>query len=134
MFDSMKNLSAVAGLLKNQDKLKDAAARVREQMERTRVTGEAGGGAARAVVTGTMRVVEVELAQGLVLGMAADEKTRTLAGSLIAEAVNKALEEAQVKLKAALDAEAKAMGLDGLIPPGGLGGLTGGGMGGLLGR
>jgi len=130
MFDSLKGLSAVAGLMKNQDKLKESAERVRTKMDATLVTGEAGGGAARVVVSGSMRVVEVELTNGLVLGMAADERTRALAGSLIAEAVNKGLEQAQAKLKAALDEEAKALGLEGMLPPGALGG----GIGGLLGR
>lgn len=125
MFDSMKNLGALAGLMKNQDKLKAAGERVRTKMEATRVTGEAGAGAARAVVTGTLRVVSVELAPALVVGMAADAKTHELASSLIAEAVNNALAQAQMKMKEAIDVEAKDLGLEGLIPSGGLGGLLG---------
>jgi DNA-binding protein YbaB len=46
--------------------------------------------------------------------MALDEKTRQLAGSLIADAVNDAIRQAQAKLKETLDTEARAMGLDGL--------------------
>lgn len=125
MFDSMKNLGALAGLMKNQDKLKAAGERVRTKMEGTRVTGEAGAGAARAIVTGTLKVVSVELAPGLVMGMAADNKTRELASTLIAEAVNNALIQAQLKMKEAIDVEAKDLGIDGLIPSGGLGGLLG---------
>lgn len=125
MFDSMKNLGALAGLMKNQDKLKAAGERVRTKMEATRVTGEAGAGAARAVVTGTLKVVSVELAPGLIMGMAADSTTRELASTLIAEAVNNALVQAQIKMKEAIDIEAKDLGIDGLIPSGGLGGLLG---------
>jgi DNA-binding protein YbaB len=114
MFDNIKSLGALAGILKNKDKLKESATRVRERMEATKVIGEAGAGAARVVVSGTMRVLEVDLAPGLVQGMAADERTRALAGSLIAEAVNEGLRRAQNAMKEAVDEESKALGLDGL--------------------
>lgn len=42
MFDKLKAMGAVANLMKNQEGLKVAAARVREKMENTRVNGEAG--------------------------------------------------------------------------------------------
>ena len=44
------------------------------------------------------------------------DRTRQLASSLIADAVNDALAQAQVQLKSAIDAEAKALGLDGILP------------------
>ncbi|MBI1189299.1 MAG: YbaB/EbfC family nucleoid-associated protein [Tepidisphaera sp.] len=116
MFDNMKMLGAMAGLMKNKDKLREAGVRVRTKMENTRVTGEAGGGAARAVVSGTMQVLEVQLSPSLVMGMAGDAKTHELASGLIAQAVNAALREAQLKMKAAIDEESKALGLDGVIP------------------
>jgi DNA-binding protein YbaB len=114
MFDQLKSLGAVAGLLKNKEKLREAAARVKEKMEATKVIGEAGSGAARVVVSGTMRVLEVDLAPGLVQGMAADERTRMLAGSLIAEAVNEGLRRAQFAMKEAVEEETKALGIEGL--------------------
>ncbi len=124
MFDKFKAMGAVAGLMKNQDGIKQAAARVREKMEKTTVTGEAGSGAARAVVTGTLKVVSVELSPALVGGMNADERTRQLASSLIADAVNEAMRQAQLKIKEAIDVETKALGLEGMIPD--LAALTGG--------
>ncbi len=114
MFDNIKAMGALAGLMKNKDKLKEAGERVKAKMDATRVIGEAGGGAARVIATGAMRIIEVELTHGLVLGMAADEKTRALAGSLIAEATNQALARAQLVMKETVDEEAKAMGLDGI--------------------
>lgn len=116
MFDKLKAMGAVAGLMKNQDEIKLAAGRVRDKMEKTTVTGEAGSGAARATVTGTLKVVSVELSPALVGGMNADERTRQLASSLIADAVNDAMKQAQVKIKEAIDAETKALGLEGLLP------------------
>ena len=125
MFDKFKAMGAVAGLMKNQDALKQAAGRVREKMERTTVSGEAGSGAARATVTGTLKVVSVELSPALVGGMNADERTRQLASSLIADAVNAAMKQAQLKIKEAIDVETKALGLEGMLPD--LAALTSGG-------
>lgn len=123
MFDKLKAMSAIGNLMKNQDKLKEAGARVRARMSETRIIGEAGGGAARATMTGTMRVVEVQLSPALVAGMAADARTHELAGSLIAEAVNNAIAGAQQRIKEAVDREAKEMGLEGFLPE--LGGALG---------
>lgn len=114
MFDKLKQAAALADLMKNKDKLREAGERVREKMDRTMLVGQGGAGAARATVTGSMRVVNIELSTGLVAGMAMDEKTRELAGSLIAEAVNDGIRQAQQKLKESLDEEARALGLDGL--------------------
>lgn len=114
MFDQLKSLGAIAGLLKNKEKLREAADRVKGKMEATRVIGEAGAGAARVVVSGTMKVLEVELAPGLVQGMNADPRTRALAGTLIAEAVNEGLRRAQYAMKEAVEEESRALGLEGL--------------------
>ncbi len=116
MFDNMKMMGALAGLMKNKDKLREAGLRIKEMAEATRVTGEAGAGAARVIVSGAMKVLSVELSPGLVLGMNADEKTRLLAGQLIAEATNDAIHKAQVKMKEAVDIEARALGFEGGLP------------------
>ncbi|HRJ49508.1 MAG: YbaB/EbfC family nucleoid-associated protein [Phycisphaeraceae bacterium] len=117
MLDRIKAMGALAGFMKNQDALREAGDRIRAEMKATRCVGESGGGAARAVVSGSMEVLEVHLAPALVNGMAADENTRSLAGTLIAQAVNEALRKAQEKLRETLRAEAVSMGL------GDLGGL-----------
>jgi DNA-binding protein YbaB len=114
MFDQLKSLGAIAGLLKNKEKLREAADRVKAKMEATRVIGEAGAGAARVVVSGTMKVLEVELAPGLIQGMNADPRTRALAGTLIAEAVNEGLRRAQFAMKEAVEEESRALGIEGL--------------------
>ncbi|MEY3232421.1 MAG: YbaB/EbfC family nucleoid-associated protein [Phycisphaerales bacterium] len=114
MFDQLKSLGAIAGLLKNKEKLREAADRVKAKMEATRVMGEAGAGAARVVVSGTMKVLEVELAPGLIQGMNADPRTRALAGTLIAEATNEGLRRAQFAMKEAVEEESRALGIEGL--------------------
>ena len=124
MFDNMKMMGALAGLMKNKDKLREAGQRIKDKAEATRVTGEAGMGAVRVVVSGSLKVLSVELTPGLVVGMNADDKTRGLAGQRIAEATNDGLQKAQLKLKEAIDIEAKALGFEGGLPSG-ISGLLG---------
>ena len=124
MFDKFKAMGAVAGLMKNQDKIKESMAAVREHLDQVRVTGQGGAGAARVVMSGQLKVLEVELTSALVAGMAADEKTRLLAGTLVAEAVNDAMRQAQAVIKQTVDKEAEKLGL-GDLGSGGLGGLLG---------
>lgn len=123
MLDKFKSMSALAGLMANGDKVRDAAEKIRVQMEGTRVEGTAGNGACRAVVTGSMRVISVEMSPALLTGMSADERTRELAAGLIAEAVNAGLAEARARLKIALDEHARALGLPGGFPDLGLPGV-----------
>lgn len=114
MFDKLKAMGAVAGLLGKKDQLRDAMDRVKEKMAAARVTGAAGQGAVKAIVSGKMQVVSIEMAPALAAGIAADPKTRELAGNLITEAVNDGLTKAQSLLKECVEAEAKALGLPGL--------------------
>ena len=111
MFDSLKTMQALGSLMKNKDQIAQAARRVGEKLDALRVEGEAGSGACHATVTGKMRVVDVTLEPSLVAGMGADEKTRGLAQTLIAEAVNDANTKAQARAHAIVRAEAEDLGL-----------------------
>ena len=122
MFDNLKAMGAVAGLLKNQDKLRAAMERVRRELAGMRLTGEAGGGAARAIVTGDMRVLSIEVGPAMAAGLASDS-SRRMAEVLIAEAVNDGLAKARAAAAETMSAEARELGLPDL--PAGLGGLLG---------
>lgn len=121
MFDKLKAMGSIAALLKDKDRLRAAAERVKDATARARATGQAGTGAVRAVASGQMRILEIEIAPALVAGMAADDATRRLAGALIAEAVNDALNGAQALVQQELRKEARELGLEDL--PLDLGGL-----------
>lgn len=121
MFDKLKAMGSIAALLKDKDRLRAAAERVKEATARARATGQAGAGAVRVTASGHLRVLEIELAPALVAGMAADDATRRLAGSFIADAVNDALANAQALAQQELRKEARELGLDDL--PLDLGGL-----------
>jgi nucleoid-associated protein EbfC len=114
MFDQLKAMQSVASLLKNKDQLAAAGERIKARTDALRVTGQAGGGACRATVTGRMTVTDLTLDPALLAGMAVDEKTRELATSLIKDAVNDALEKAQEQVKSMIAKEAEALGLPGV--------------------
>ncbi len=111
MFDQFKAMGAIASLMKDKDRLKEAGDRIKEHLENATFTSTAGSGAASATVTGTMRIVSVDLEPALIAGMAADDKTRDLASSLIAEALNNALALARQEAVRVANAEAQSLGL-----------------------
>lgn len=124
MFDKLRAMTALAGLMKDKDRLRDAGARLKTRAAALRAPGESGSGAVRAVADGRFRMVSVEIAPALASGMAADEPTRLLGGALIVEAVNAALAAAQRHMQEELRREAAALGLDDLpIDLSDLGGL-----------
>lgn len=114
MFDQMKQMGAIAGLLKNKEKLAEAGARVKRTLEERPVTGEAGGGAIRVTVGGEMKVRRVEIAPAIAAGLGAGDEARMQIENLIAEATNDAMRLAQLRLKEAVDREAAELGIEGL--------------------
>ena len=119
MFEQMKAMGAIAGLLKNREKITQAAARVKRTRDERPVIGEAGAGAVRVTVGSEMRVTRVEIAPAAVAGLSAGAVQQV--EGLIAEAANDALKRAQQRVKEAIDREAKDLGIEGLSDQ--LGGL-----------
>lgn len=102
MFDQMKAMGALAGLLKDKEKMQRIAEEFQEKLERISVIGTSGGGAVRVTVSGKMRVTEVFLDPSLVAGMARGgegDGGREMAESLVREATNEALLLAQQRVK-----------------------------------
>ncbi|MCC6285906.1 MAG: YbaB/EbfC family nucleoid-associated protein [Phycisphaerales bacterium] len=120
MFDKLKAMTAMAGLLKNQDQIKGAIERVAQRLAQARVTGEAGGGAVRVTMSGKMDVVDVALAPALAAGLG-DEPTRQRAEFMIAEAMTLAQTRARHLAREVINREAGALGLPAL--PDDLGGV-----------
>jgi len=114
MFDQLKAMQSIASLLKNKEQLAEAGERIKAKTDALRVTGQAGGGACRATVTGRMNVVDLTLDPALLAGMSVDEKTRELATNLIKDAVNDAMALAQEQVKTMIAKEAEALGLPGV--------------------
>jgi len=114
MLQKLKAAQAIASLMKNKEELANAASRVKHALERMKVERDAGAGACRVTVSGTMRVLKVELSDPLVAGMNTDAKARELAGDLIAQATNNAIHAAQQEAKELITKELEGLGIEGL--------------------
>jgi len=124
VFDALKAAGAIAGLMKNKEGLKAAGERIKTRLGELRAAGGSGGGAVRATVSGDMRVISVALDPPVCAGLAAgDEKSREMIQSLIAEAVNNAMDIAKVMAQREIAKEAEALGLPDMP---GIEGLLGG--------
>lgn len=123
MFDQIKALGSLAGLMKDKERLRGIAEGFREKIGEFRVTGAAGGGAVRVMMTGHLRVLDVFLDPALVAGLGAGEGGRAMAQALIRDAINDALTQAQAMVHAEADRQARELGLPGL---GAIGGMVGG--------
>lgn len=121
MFDNLKALGAMSALMKNKDKFAEAAQRVRAELERARVTGESGSGLVKAVASGEMKLVSLEMSPALTAGIGSSESDRAMASGLITEAVNNALLRARERAQDIIRKESQALGLPDL--PGDLGNL-----------
>jgi DNA-binding protein YbaB len=99
MFDQMKAMGAVAGLLRNKEKMREIGDRVREGMDRLSVTGSSGGGAVRVTVSGRMRVTGVALDPAVIAGLGTGDGGRAMVESLVKDATNEALERAQAVMQ-----------------------------------
>lgn len=111
MFDQLKAMGAIAGLMKDKERLREAVERFKDKTARLRVTGEAGGGAVRVTVSGQLRVTEVFLDPALIAGLQAGDGGRTMAQALIRDATNDALTRVQALVHDELNREAQSLGL-----------------------
>lgn len=111
MLDQMRALGALASLMKDKQKLTDAAERVKLRLESTRVEGRAGGGAIAVVASGSMKVVSVHIEPAMASAFSADERSRIMAQDLIAQATNEAMAKAQHAAREVIAEEARELGL-----------------------
>jgi len=118
MFDQFKTMGALAGLMKNTDRLREAGEELKARLAELRATGEAGGGAVRVVASGELSIVEVALSDAA--AGANDSESRDMLEELILEATNEALRRARALAQGEIARMADELGLPGMP---GLGGL-----------
>ncbi len=123
MFDQLKGMAGLAGLMKDLPKLKARMEEMKERLGEVEVEAETGGGAVRARANGKLRIIEIKIDPALMAGLvdSANEDDRAMAEDLVAGAVNAALQKAREAAEAHMAEVATEMGLP--MPPGGLGGL-----------
>lgn len=110
MFEQMKAMGAIAGLLKNKERLREVGERMKRNLEDARLCGSAGGGAVRVIVSGRMRVHQVTV-DPAAAGALADPASRAQVEDLIGEAMNDALERAERMVKEEASKAAQDLGL-----------------------
>lgn len=113
MFDSIKNLGAMAGIMKDLPRIKQKMGEVRMRAEQTRVAASAGGGAVTAVASGKLRIENITIDPVVFTAMAEgdDPANRVLAVELVREACNLALERAQQRMAEMLGEAARELNL-----------------------
>ena len=125
MFDSLKSMAGLAGVMKDLPKIKARLEEVKRSLADARVEAESGGGAVRVTANGAMRIISVRVDQTLLAGLvdASNADDLAMAEDLIAGAVNAALQKAREMTERELGKAAQELNLP--LPPGGLGGLLG---------
>jgi len=118
LFDQLKNISGMAGLLKNANQLQEQFRKLQEELATHRIEAETGGGAVRVVVNGAMQVISIETDPAMLVTLVdvENEEDRRLAQELIAGAVNAAFAKAKQHVSEEISTKAQEMGLP--IPPG----------------
>jgi len=110
MFDQVKSMGAVAGLLRDTDRLREAGEELRRRLAEVRAEGEAGAGAVRVTAAGDMTIVRIEIGPALV-GSLNDDESRASCERLVAEAANDALRRARALARGEVTRLAREMGL-----------------------
>lgn len=124
MLDQMKALGALAGLMRNKERLEEIASEFKARLETIDAEGSAGGGAVRVRVSGKMRVTSVHVDPAAIAGLETGDGGRAMVEALISQATNEALSRAQERVQS----EARRMAQDLDLPDiPGLDRLIGGG-------
>jgi hypothetical protein len=124
MFDSLKSLAGLAGVMKDLPRMKRRMEEVKRQLVDRRVIGESGGGAVRVTADGTLRVhrIEIDPAIAASLASAHADSSRAMIERLLIEAVNGALDQSRATAERELTAVAEELGIP--LPAGALSGLV----------
>lgn len=103
----------LGALLRRAQEVQERMAALQRDLARRRVEGSAGAGMVRAIATGELRVLEVEIDPALLAG-----GDRAMLQDLVAAAVNAALAAAQRMVHEEMQRAAAGMQLA-IAPPGG---------------
>lgn len=123
MFDSLRGMAGMAGLMKDLPRIKEKLEQVKAEVAAREVEATTGGGAVTAVANGRLRIVRIEFDHSLLSALVDgdSEEDRALASDLVTGACNAALEKAQEMITSSLGQAAGELGLP--IPAGALEGL-----------
>ena len=110
MFDALKNLGSLPGLMAKAREMQDKMKAMQEELARKTVTADAGGGAVNATCNGRMELVRIKIEKDKL----ADANDTEMLEDLIVAAVHAAQNKAADMAKSEMQRAASEMGL----PPG----------------
>jgi hypothetical protein len=116
MFDQLKNLKDLAGMMGNLGEMKQKLEAAQEALAEKTAEGEAGAGAVRVVMNGKFEVLSVTIDPAMVgvLAGAGTDADRAMVEELVAEGFNSAAEKVQELLKGSLGEMAGGLNLPGM--------------------
>ena len=120
MFDGLKGMASLAGMMKDLPKMQARLEQVKAELSSLRVEAETGGGAVRVVATADMNIESVKIDPAMMASLvnADAPDDHRMAEELVTGAVKSAMERAREAAKNHLSAAAAELGLP--LPPGGL--------------
>jgi len=116
MFDQLKSLKQLAGLMGNAEEIKAKFEAMQAELENKTVEADAGDGAVRVTVNGHLRVLDVYLDPAVTCSLAGggDGEDKALIEQLIASATNDAILKAQDMIKNEMASVTGGMDLPGM--------------------
>ena len=112
MFDSLKNLGSLPGLMAKAREMQEKMQAMQEEMARRQVSAEAAGGMVEATVNGRMELVRVRIDKTKI-----DPADTEMLEDVIVAAVRAAQQKAAEMMQAEMQKTAGEMGLPpGLLP------------------
>ncbi|MBL1217928.1 MAG: YbaB/EbfC family nucleoid-associated protein [Planctomycetes bacterium] len=117
VFDQFKNLSELAGLMKNAGRIREQFEELRKEVAAMQFEAETGGGAVKAVASGDLRLRSLTIDPAMMTGLVDPtlEEDRQLAQDLIVGAVNAVMEKARQATAKQMAERGRELGLP--IPP-----------------
>ncbi len=120
MFDQLKNLKGLAGLMDNAGEIREKMQQMQEELGRLTAEADAGAGAVRVVVNGKMQVLKVDLDRAMLSSLAGEgpDTDKQMIEELITSATNEALTRAQELVRQEMTKLTGGMdlpGMDGLL-------------------
>lgn len=117
MFDQFKNLTELAGLMKNAGRIREQFEELRKEVARMHFEAETGGGAVKAVAAGDLRLVSLTIDPAMMTGLVdpSREEDRQLAEDLVVGAVNAVMDKARQATAQKMAQQGRELGLP--IPP-----------------
>jgi len=101
MFDQLKQMKDLAGMLGNLGDIKEKAEQLKAELEQKSVEGNAGAGAVVVIMNGKFEVQSVKLDPAMIQVLAGDgtDTDQAMVQDLIAAAVNDAVQKVQALMQ-----------------------------------